>query len=40
MTAVYITNCDARRGVYDSVNGNRLCGPNDIVFDREGNICR
>jgi gluconolactonase len=24
--------------VYDSVNGNRLCGPNDIVFDRQGNF--
>src|ERR1051325_5374717 len=24
--------------VYDSVNGNRLCGPNDIVFDRQGNM--
>ena len=24
--------------VYDSVNGNHLCGPNDIVFDRQGNF--
>ena len=24
--------------VYDSVDGNRLCGPNDIVFDRQGNM--
>src|SRR3954466_7546583 len=24
--------------VYESVNGNRLCGPNDIVFDRHGSL--
>jgi gluconolactonase len=24
--------------VYDSINGNRLGGPNDIVFDRQGNM--
>src|SRR6476469_3554980 len=24
--------------VYDSVNGNRLGGPHDIVFDRQGNM--
>jgi gluconolactonase len=24
--------------VYDSVNGNRLAGPNDLVFDHQGNI--
>ena len=24
--------------VYDSVNGNRLSGPNDIVFDKQGNL--
>ena len=24
--------------VYDAVNGNRLSGPNDIVFDKQGNL--
>jgi len=24
--------------VYDKVDGNRLCGPNDIVFDKQGNF--
>lgn len=35
-----IERIDARTGavsrLYDSCNGNRLCGPNDIVFDAHG----